>query len=528
MNLNLHVIEDELGSWCMGSYIHGAPEVLTCSHPLPYVAGMGFFDTPVYVAEASSLPEEGPLPRVVNLVAVGAPSARYLRPPFNTLVVDGSHTLVEVFERIMGIFARYNEWERDLERAIEDGWSLTDFGGILLGVFGNPINLWSADFKSLLHLCGPIDREANVLGDRLEALLDAYGVFHDGEYLDANNLHHFAADPVFGAIADGGVPAIYDGGEVGVCRALVHAIKDEVVKGYLIIDEVNHAIGARDMALAVAVSPCVARALTGLSDAPRVAGALDGLLSSLVTGVLVSDEQIDELLLPCGWHRTDEYVVFALKPRAGLESAGNLRALSSYVVRCAQDVRAFLAGPYIALVTNGSKVLFEGREPVEKVVRSMASGLFAAGQSEPFSNLALLADFYRQACVAVESSLSRESKDVLVRYADCYVADMMGRCRGDLSLEAAIPAPLQALMRWDERNDGDLVPLLSLYLDHAMNAAETARAAFIHRNTCINKLRLIREVSGLDLSDPLVVLAVRLGLSMLGFLPHAAARSCEE
>lgn len=67
----------------------------------------------------------------------------------------------------------------------------------------------------------------------------------------------------------------------------------------------------------------------------------------------------------------------------------------------------------------------------------------------------------------------------------------------DLSAEALAP-----LLAYDRKNDASLVDTLRCYLAEDGDMSATAAALFVHRNTLRNRLRLIEELTGRDVSSP--------------------------
>src|SRR5690606_28133504 len=75
---------------------------------------------------------------------------------------------------------------------------------------------------------------------------------------------------------------------------------------------------------------------------------------------------------------------------------------------------------------------------------------------------------------------------------------------------------LARLIDYDRRNDGHLVDTLRAWLDHFGDVGAAAAATYVHHNTFRYRLRRVREVGGLDLSDAETRFAAMLQLRMLG------------
>ena len=77
-------------------------------------------------------------------------------------------------------------------------------------------------------------------------------------------------------------------------------------------------------------------------------------------------------------------------------------------------------------------------------------------------------------------------------------------------------APFAELVRplaeHDRARRSDLVRTLRAYFAAGSNASEAADRMFLHRNSMLYRLERIGKLTGLDLKDPRVALALQLGL----------------
>jgi len=80
-------------------------------------------------------------------------------------------------------------------------------------------------------------------------------------------------------------------------------------------------------------------------------------------------------------------------------------------------------------------------------------------------------------------------------------------------------APFRELVRplveHDRARRSDLVRTLRAYFATGANASEAADLMFLHRNSMLYRLERVRKLTGLDLKDPRVALALQLGLLTL-------------
>ncbi len=73
-------------------------------------------------------------------------------------------------------------------------------------------------------------------------------------------------------------------------------------------------------------------------------------------------------------------------------------------------------------------------------------------------------------------------------------------------------ALIEPLQEHDRTRRSDLVRTLKTYFAAGANASEAADRLFLHRNSMLYRLERIQKLTGLDLKDDRVALALRLGL----------------
>lgn len=71
---------------------------------------------------------------------------------------------------------------------------------------------------------------------------------------------------------------------------------------------------------------------------------------------------------------------------------------------------------------------------------------------------------------------------------------------------------IEPLREQDRTRGSDLVRTLTTYFAAGANASEAADRLFLHRNSMLYRLERIQKLTGLDLKDHRVALALQLGL----------------
>ncbi|ATO42510.1 PucR family transcriptional regulator [Loigolactobacillus coryniformis] len=98
-------------------------------------------------------------------------------------------------------------------------------------------------------------------------------------------------------------------------------------------------------------------------------------------------------------------------------------------------------------------------------------------------------------------SLQLQDQAQLLFCRDYYFAIMLDRIKQRDVLTAFIDPGVQQLQQYDLANQTELIMTLAQYIRCGGNQTITAERLFIHRNTLLNRLHKIEDLTGLDLKD---------------------------
>jgi DNA-binding PucR family transcriptional regulator len=85
----------------------------------------------------------------------------------------------------------------------------------------------------------------------------------------------------------------------------------------------------------------------------------------------------------------------------------------------------------------------------------------------------------------------------------------------DLAREPALDpfrGLVEPLENYDRERRGDLIRTLQVFFESNSNVSRAAERLYLHRNSLIYRLNRIEDLTGLELKNPRVGLALRLGL----------------
>jgi purine catabolism regulator len=78
------------------------------------------------------------------------------------------------------------------------------------------------------------------------------------------------------------------------------------------------------------------------------------------------------------------------------------------------------------------------------------------------------------------------------------------------------------LIKYDSDHRGSLVQTLEAYFNHHGNISRTTESLFVHRNTLLYRMERIQELTGQDLNNADMRLALHLSLKLWQLRPQAA------
>jgi sugar diacid utilization regulator len=141
------------------------------------------------------------------------------------------------------------------------------------------------------------------------------------------------------------------------------------------------------------------------------------------------------------------------------------------------------------------------------------------GVGDPCPQPSALPHSLREARLALRLQKASASAARTSVYADLDVLRMLAAVDDLSDVAGFVHKWLGPLAAYDERKHTELVKTLTQYLQHGGGYEATSRALSVHRSTLKYRLQRIRELTGLDLSDPEIhfnlQLATRAHLTLL-------------
>lgn len=279
------------------------------------------------------------------------------------------------------------------------------------------------------------------------------------------------------------------------------------------LTRLTHAVETGDEAALRRATALLRYCLDGqLQQAPDP-NALAEQLNLLLHRNITSWQLLEDAIADWGWDLLDEYLCVS----ATAEDASFINVLSARQPGMEQKPPTYVYLPqdeYLVAVANLTH-LGMGHEDAARLiadeVRSVAIDA-SIGASNPFSELQDLYYYGQQAKNALLLSAMLGLGQDLSFFHERFLDFVAARC-----LEACPPTTLfppgYSRLRNHELargRGGSLLSFLDIYVKNDFQMKPTVAEAFCSRTTAFDKLRRIKEISGMDLDDPNTRAALRI------------------
>ncbi|MFO7192263.1 helix-turn-helix domain-containing protein [Thermocrispum sp.] len=189
-----------------------------------------------------------------------------------------------------------------------------------------------------------------------------------------------------------------------------------------------------------------------------------------------------------------------------LEGRGRTQDADMFFHAVRRAMRASAVGSM--LVTRGDTVVVLADREVdweafrETVLTELGGGRCRIGIGGRCDRPSEFPRSYREATIALKIQRSARGPDQAVSYDDLGVYQLLGEVEDPAVVERLVRRWLGALIDYDAKRHSELVETLSQYLECGGAYDRAATALCVHRSTLKYRLQRIREISGLDLTDP--------------------------
>lgn len=237
---------------------------------------------------------------------------------------------------------------------------------------------------------------------------------------------------------------------------------------------------------------------------PHIAASISDTFCSLLDGNVLDNERLGWILAAFGWEESDEYMLLSFGTDEGALAAEAL---------CGELQQCIIRG--ISFLWNARTIMLIREEDfkatyndIERLIKQLS---FVCGVSIPSSDWNNLPVSFKQAEIAIDYGNGGKPISLCSEHIWKYILREMQESMTSSSL--CHPA-VSAIVEHDQKRGSQLLHTLYTYLVNERNQSLAAQKLFIHRNTLLNRLQRINDMTGVDLDDNNVRLHILLSCYM--------------
>jgi purine catabolism regulator len=164
------------------------------------------------------------------------------------------------------------------------------------------------------------------------------------------------------------------------------------------------------------------------------------------------------------------------------------------------------------------------RRLVEQVEAEFPDAVLIGGMSGPAEDLIEWPRVYREALQAMDVGKRLHLHNKVVEFNSLGVYRLLSELEGNDTIQRFAMQIIGPLVRYDEDHRGSLMQTLNAYFSHHGNISQTAESLFVHRNTLLYRMERIQELTGQDLNNADMRLALHLSLKLWQLRPDTSLK----
>ena len=162
-----------------------------------------------------------------------------------------------------------------------------------------------------------------------------------------------------------------------------------------------------------------------------------------------------------------------------------------------------------------------GRRIREQIEAESPEATVIGGISGPARALADWPTVYDQAVQAMQLGERLRLTNQFVEFQSLGIYRLLYDLEDQASVRQFTDEVMRPLVEYDQQNRGSLVKTVEAYFNHHGNISQTAESLFVHRNTLLYRMERIQELTGLQLDQANMRLALHLSLKLWQLRPDA-------
>lgn len=488
MNLSMSVLYENMTRYKPKLFGHLGRDafvykgIFCLSGPAVPVSGKILFGAPEHFPE--NLEKQG-------IISFGALPETLLSHNTVMLFPEGSD-YQEIYLLLEKIFARYEEWNESLRKALVSRKSIQHMLEISTSILENPVYVHDRNFTLLGSVNIHEDQSGWEYNERKQQYILSLEIMNDYK-LDAEYQATMSIDG----------PAIFSDTMFGY-RILYRNLRtDGTWYGRLCVNELKRKFRKSDFYFLSYLSDFLLISLEmGHAHISSDTQTLENTFLQLISGGRIEKTPLFTALEQYGWAQEDFYFCAILST----EYRDVRTNAITYTCQKLYDMFPYSCiFPYrdkIVMVINSTRGNITIHQFSSELAVFLREGLFRAGISSIGQDFLHLGEYFKQATEVF--ALGNYKAPTIWQYCfDDYILPyIFQQSTLELPGQVLCRKELFTLRAYDETHHTELFHTLRVYLEHNMNISHTSEALIIHRSTLLYRLERIEALTKLSLDSP--------------------------
>ena len=500
MRLNLHILREDLKEYVICEHLPEKAWELCLRYP---VLCDRLPDNPkpdlLYLCPAPSPNDSSSFlaDKVCYACFIGTPSGEWFEGNCYFLGIKTEMNAKDFLNTLSSVFSEYQEWEASLQEVIDQRLPLDELAARSVKFVNNPVFAQDAGFSTFFFYRPEVKNET----DAYKEYKKNYPILED-QYLDPDTINEMITDTAYIGASASVEPALFKG-KANNFRDLYYNVRiDGIYAARIFIDEVITPLTGKDYAVIKVLGGFIKKALENQVYHYTRKYESEEILSELLSHHLLPETRIQGLLDSRQWNMNDSYLCAVIKSKAEDQENRALHSIEYHITGNFKQKVSVVFNNAIVVIFNLSAMNMDQDRVESALLPLMRDNFLSCALSLVYHDFKDLYYYYRQTLMTEMIGMKKDPTKWFFRIADYQMDYIIEKCADHSVYGTMIPEALSLLINYDRTHNTDYAHLLRIYLNNDRSIIETARHAYIHRNTCLYRIKRIRQLLPMDLDIP--------------------------
>lgn len=228
----------------------------------------------------------------------------------------------------------------------------------------------------------------------------------------------------------------------------------------------------------------------------------DSVFKDILEGAPVEAGRLYRVLHSLNWKSDQDYRIYCLEITEQEKNYRFVQIQCHQIETVFQFAFAWEYKSHIVVIVNDTLLGNSDRQEDAALRIFIRENYMKTGAGRLAEGIRAIRNSYLQAVSALEAGKRKHPSRWYYEFSEYCLAYMLYHCIGDLPPEALVPKGLLQMREYDRQNKTSYLLTLETYYHEKCNVSKVADVLYIHRTTCLERLRRIKQFLKMELDDP--------------------------